>query len=271
MPSLSLLFGAIVGLSLGLTGGGGAIFAVPLLVYGLAVDPRQAVGISLAAVGMTSLVGFIGRWKAGQVELATGAMFAVAGMVGAPIGSWLSALIPERVLLTLFALLMLVVALRMWRKANDTAAEATCATGNAEGPACRRDVAGNLLLNSPCAVLLAIVGVLTGILSGLFGVGGGFVIVPALVLYSGMAIHRAVGTSLLVIALVSASGVASHLLAGREIPLETTLYFVLGGVLGMFAGIWGSRYLSGPALQKVFAVAIVAVAAFVILRTTLRL
>jgi uncharacterized membrane protein YfcA len=119
--------------------------------------------------------------------------------------------------------------------------------------------------------LLAVVGVLTGVLSGLFGVGGGFVIVPALVLYSGMAIHRAVGTSLLVITLVSASGVASHLLAGREIPLDTTSYFVVGGVVGMLAGIWASRFLSGPALQRVFAVAIVAVAMFVILRTSLRL
>jgi uncharacterized membrane protein YfcA len=94
------------------------------------------------------------------------------------------------------------------------------------------------------------------------------VIVPALVLFSGMAIHRAVGTSLLVITLVSAAGVASHLLAGREIPIDTTLYFVIGGILGMFGGIWTSRFLSGPTLQKVFAVAIVVVAIFVILRTT---
>ena len=93
-------------------------------------------------------------------------------------------------------------------------------------------------------------------------------IVPALVLFSGMGIHRAVGTSLLVITLISASGVASHLWAGREIPIDTTLYFVVGGVLGMYVGIWTSRYLSGPALQKVFAVAIVAVAIFVILRTS---
>ncbi|MBL9162320.1 MAG: sulfite exporter TauE/SafE family protein [Planctomycetaceae bacterium] len=271
MPTLSLAFGAIVGLSLGLTGGGGAIFAVPLLVYGLAIDPRQAVGISLAAVGMTSLVGFFGRWKAGQVELATGAMFAVAGMIGAPMGSWLSAQIPERLLLILFALLMFVVAVRMWRKAGPTSAEVTCTADDAEGPTCRRDATGTLHLNSPCVLLLAVVGVLTGVLSGLFGVGGGFVIVPALVLYSGMAIHRAVGTSLLVITLVSASGVASHLLAGREIPLDTTSYFVVGGVVGMLAGIWASRFLSGPALQRVFAVAIVAVAMFVILRTSLRL
>jgi uncharacterized membrane protein YfcA len=251
-----------------LTGGGGAIFAVPLLVYGLLIDPRQAVGISLAAVGMTSLVGFIGRWKVGQVELATGLMFAVAGMIGAPIGSWLSDLIPESLLLTLFALLMFVVAARMWRKASWLNAEVTYALDEANGPTCRRNAAGELCLTSPCALLLGVVGVLTGVLSGLFGVGGGFVIVPALVLFSGMTIHRAVGTSLLVITLISAAGVASHLLAGREIPIDTTLHFVIGGILGMFGGIWTSRFLSGPTLQKIFAVAIVAVAIFVILRTT---
>jgi uncharacterized protein len=271
MPTLSLVFGAIVGLSLGLTGGGGAIFAVPLLVYGLSIDPRVAVGISLAAVGITSLIGFFGRWKARQVELGAGAMFAVAGMIGAPIGSWLSSLIPERVLLSLFALLMLIVSVRLWRKAGPTSAEVACAADGAVGPTCRRDATGKLQLNSPCAILLTVVGVLTGVLSGLFGVGGGFVIVPALVLFSGMAIHRAVGTSLMVIALVSAAGVASHLMAGRKIPFDTTLYFVVGGVLGMFVGIGASRYLSGPALQKVFAVAIVAVAVFIILRTTFHL
>lgn len=268
MPILSLIFGGIVGLSLGLTGGGGAIFAVPLLVYGMSIDPRQAVGISLAAVGVTSLAGFFGRWKSGQVEIATGLMFAVAGMIGAPIGSWMSDAIPESVLMTLFALLMLVVANRMWRKADSSSADVTFTLEEEGGPTCRRDAAGELCLTSPCALLLGVVGVLTGVLSGLFGVGGGFVIVPALVLFSGMAIRRAVGTSLLVITLVSASGVASHLWAGRDIPIETTLYFIIGGVLGMFLGIWASRLLSGPALQKVFAVAIVAVAIFVILRTT---
>lgn len=268
MTYLALTFGAVVGLSLGLTGGGGAIFAVPLLVYGLSIDPRQAVGISLAAVGMTSLVGFLGRWKSGQVEIGTGSMFAVAGMAGAPIGSWLSAKIPESLLLSLFSLLMLVVAVRMWRRAGAGEERLVCADDRDSGPTCRRDAEGRLRLTSPCALLLGTVGVLTGILSGLFGVGGGFVIVPALVLFSGMAIHRAVGTSLLVITLISAAGVAAHLWAGRAIPLDTTLLFVTGGVLGMFAGIWGSRYLSGPALQKVFAVMIVFVAIFVVVRST---
>ena len=269
---LTLLFGGIVGFSLGLTGGGGAIFAVPLLVYGLGVAPREAVGISLAAVGVTSFVGFWGRWRTKQVEIRTGLVFAFAGMIGAPVGSWLSGLIPEAVLLSLFALLMLVVALRMWGQAAATTsagASVVCSTDELEidGPTCRRDRDGNLRLTSQCAWLLMAVGVATGVLSGLFGVGGGFVIVPALVLFSGMAIHRAVGTSLLVITLISISGIASYLFSGRTISVETTAWFVVGGVAGMFLGNLAGRRLSGPVLQKVFAVAIVAVAVFVIVRT----
>ena len=269
---LTSVFGGIVGFSLGLTGGGGAIFAVPLLVYGLGVAPREAVGISLAAVGVTSFVGFLGRWRARKVEIRTGLVFAVAGMLGAPVGSWLSGLIPETVLLALFAILMLVVALRMWSKASEPASAGlpvACSTeaADVDGPACRRDINGNLLLTSRCAWLLAAVGIVTGVLSGLFGVGGGFVIVPALVLFSGMAIHHAVGTSLLVITLVSISGIASYLFAGRSISVETTALFVVGGVAGLLLGTLAGRRLSGPALQKVFAVAIVAVALFVIIRT----
>jgi uncharacterized membrane protein YfcA len=115
--------------------------------------------------------------------------------------------------------------------------------------------------------LLAVVGLCTGFLSGMFGVGGGFVIVPALVLFSGMPIHRAIATSLLVIVLVSISGVASHLLAGRTIPPGLTITFILGGVLGLALGSQLAKRLSGPHLQRVFAGGIVAVALFVVART----
>lgn len=265
---LSLIFGAVVGLSLGLTGGGGAIFAVPLLVYGLEVPSRDAVGISLAAVGTTSLAGFLHRWKLGEVEIRTGLLFAAAGMLGAPIGTWVAGRLPEAVLLLSFAGLMLIIAARLWQQASRRPPDAQACPfpETQDGPTCQRDAAGVLNLTSRCAVLLGIVGVLTGVLSGLFGVGGGFVIVPALVLFSGMSIHRAVGTSLLVIALVSVSGVASQLWAGRAIPPLVTALFVAGGIGGLFAGQQIGRRLSGPALQKVFAVAIVAVAAFVIVR-----
>jgi uncharacterized membrane protein YfcA len=268
MAPLSLIFGAVVGLSLGLTGGGGAIFAVPLLVYGLGVSPREAVAISLAAVGATSFVGFLHRWRLGEVELRTGLLFAIAGMVGAPVGAWIASLIPEAILLLAFAGLMVIVAIRLWQQASHPVLPpAACPIPEQQdGPTCQRDATGALILTSRCAVLLLVVGVLTGVLSGLFGVGGGFVIVPALVLFSGMSIHRAVGTSLMVIALVSVSGVAAQACAGRVIDPVVTSLFIAGGIAGLFAGQRIGRRLSGPALQKVFAVAILAVAAFVIVR-----
>jgi uncharacterized membrane protein YfcA len=112
-----------------------------------------------------------------------------------------------------------------------------------------------------------VAGLAAGVLSGLFGVGGGFVIVPALVLVTGMGIHRAVATSLLVIALVSASGLASQLAAGRPLPWALTGLFVAGGVAGMELGTLAGRRLGGPGLQKLFASAMVAVAAFIVLKS----
>lgn len=270
MSPLGLLFGIIVGLSLGLTGGGGAIFAVPLLVYGLSIPAPDAVGISLAAVGMTSVVGFVHRWLLEEVELPTGLMFAAAGMLGAPLGTWLADAFSDTVLLLAFAGVMLFVAIRLWQQASRSR-QAVPAAGcpdpdRQDGPTCRRDPQGRLLLNSRCAVLLLCVGVMTGLLSGLFGVGGGFVIVPALILFSGMSMQRAIGTSLMVISLVSVSGVVSQVWSGRQIPLILTALFVVGGVAGLFAGQFLGRRLSGPVLQKTFAVAIVAVAAFVIVK-----
>ena len=108
---------------------------------------------------------------------------------------------------------------------------------------------------------------MTGILSGMFGVGGGFIIVPALVLFSGMGIHRAVATSLLVIFLVSVSGVSSYLASGNEISISTTLQFLVGGFVGMFVGGWMAKRLQGPTLQRLFAGGVVLVAAFVITRS----
>ncbi len=273
MFGLAILFGGIVGLALGLTGGGGGIFALPLLVYALHIAPREAVGISLAAVGGTALFGAVPRMIHGDVELRTGLLFAVAGMVGAPVGSYLSTLIAESVLLVLFAGLMLVVAWRMWAKTrNPETPTGVCSTETQPGPdgsACQRDADGKLRLTSRCARLLVIVGLITGVLAGLFGVGGGFVIVPALVLFSGMAIHRAVGTSLFVIVLVSISGVASHLIAGNTLSLATTLPFMLGGIGGIFLGGIVAKRLKGPTLQKIFSIAIVMVAIFMIVQATI--
>jgi uncharacterized membrane protein YfcA len=106
-----------------------------------------------------------------------------------------------------------------------------------------------------------------GVLAGLFGVGGGFIIVPALVMFSGMGIERAIGTSLLVITLISASGTASHLLAGKDLTLATAGVFTAGSIAGLFGGSGLAQRLAGAALQRVFAAAIVVVALYVMVRT----
>lgn len=261
--SLSILFGICVGFALGLTGGGGSLLAVPLLVYGLSIAPRDAFGISLAAVGATALIGVVPRLVHHRVEIGTGVWFALAGMLGAPLGTWVAGHLPETVLLVLFAALMVMVAIKMWRQSQgDTLTEA-----EVDRRACQRNEEGQLRLTSRCAMLLAVVGLITGFLSGMFGVGGGFVIVPALVLFSGMPIHRAVATSMLVIVLVSISGVTSHLIAGRTIPLALTLAFIAGGSGGIFLGGQVAQKLSGAKLQRVFAGGIIAVAIFVVART----
>ncbi len=266
----AVVAGMLVGLSLGLTGGGGAIFAVPLLVYWIGVEPSTAVGISLLTVATTAAVGAVERWWYGQVEVPTGLLFATAGMLTAPLGSWLGDRIPEQPLLASFAVLMLVIAIRMWRKANEPAERlppATVAAGS--GPACRRDPEGRLRITSRCATVLGLVGLAVGLLSGLYGVGGGFLIVPALVTFAAMGVPRAVGTSLLVMTLVGISGVTAHVAAGRPIPVSIAVGFVAGSIPGLFAGSFLGRRLTGPLLSQVFAVAIVCVAVFVIVRSVL--
>lgn len=266
----SVAAGLVVGLSLGLTGGGGAIFAVPLLVYGLGVEPRTAVSVSLLTVAVTALFGAVERWQRGQVELRTGLLFAAAGMLTAPAGSWLGDRIPPHLLLVAFAGLMLVIAVRMWRKAADSAERTgACVFASGVGPTCSRDAAGQLRMTTRCFALLTLVGLAVGLLSGLFGVGGGFLIVPALVAFATMDVFRAVGTSLFVMTLVGAAAVASQLAAGRAIPLDVAGGFLAGSVPGLFAGSWIGRRLAGPTLARVFAVAIVLVAAFIIAKTLL--
>jgi uncharacterized membrane protein YfcA len=264
----SVAAGAIVGLSLGLTGGGGAIFAVPLLVYWIGMDPRTAVSISLVTVAATALVGAIERWRLGQVEIRTGLLFAVAGMLTTPVGSWLGGKVPPQTLMAAFAGLMLLIAARMWRKAADTG-ERMPATVFAAGDehTCSRDERGQLRMTTRCFVLLTLVGIVVGLLSGLFGVGGGFLIVPALVAFATMNVPQAVGTSLFVMTLVGAAAVTSQAVAGRTVPLDIAGSFVGGSVPALFVGSWIGRRLTGPTLARVFAVAIVLVATFIIFKT----
>jgi len=263
----ALISGCLVGLSMGLTGGGGAILAVPLLVYWLGEDPQVAVVISLATVAGTAVIGTAERARLKQVEFPTGLLFAAAGSLTAPLGSWLGEHLPPNLLLVAFAMLMLLIAVRMWWQADQAIPPPAEACGPEDGPSCSRDPEGKLRLTSRCAMLLATVGLTVGLLSGLFGVGGGFLIVPALVTFASMGLSRAVGTSLLVMSLVGLAGLGGHLWQGHAVPWEVTLLFVAGSVPGLFIGSALTRQLPRALLSKIFATMILAVAIFVITRT----
>jgi hypothetical protein len=226
--------------------------------------------ISLAAVGATAFGGGLTRWRDGQAEYRIAVIFGLSGIVGAPLGAWLNPRFSEAALLAGFALLMLAVAFRMWRQASRRPEEARIIRAGSDpdvdtaGPACRYDPSGRLQFTSRCAARLALTGSATGFLSGLFGVGGGFLIVPALVLIASLPIRRAVATSLWVIAIISAMGLLSHVIAGHRLDIGITSGFVLGGLGGMGLGIVVGWRIAGPVLQKLFAGMIVVVAGFVL-------
>lgn len=199
-------------------------------------------------------------------------LFVLADEIGAPLGAALGAKLPTTLLLSGFAVLMLLVAARLWRQAVRQPAETVVVRAGESAPdaragaACRMTPAEGLLLTSRCTLVLGFSGFATGLLSGLFGVGGGFLIVPMLVLAASLPMHRAVATSLLVIAIISAAGTASHLVAGHTLNLKVTGLFVVGGLAGMALGATLSRRLAGPLLQKLFASAMIAVALFMLAR-----
>ena len=251
---LGVAFGMIVGVSLGLTGGGGSIFAVPLLTYGLGVPVGTALGLSLASVGATAGFGAALRLRAREIELQGGLIFSVVGMVVAPIGAMIGHRIAPAILLSAFAVMMGYVGMRMWRQRTD---------GPIRPGPCVTE--GHGKLTGGCYATLSIAGAASGLLSGLFGVGGGFVIVPSL-LYAGMKIHRAVATSLLVIFLISVSGVVANVVQGQQFPVRVTALFLGGCFAGMRTGSALRSRLSGSTLQITFAVAMWVVALFMLVK-----
>jgi uncharacterized protein len=246
---LTMLYGGIVGIALGLTGGGGSIFAVPLLLYAIGLPLREAVTVSLGVVGLTALYG--AGFQRSLVSWLPGIIFGIGGILGAPAGAWIGARLPQFWTLVLFAGLMVFIGVRMWRD-RKTKPEVSRFT-------CRRDTDGVLRLRWPCSAKLLFAGGTTGVLSGTFGVGGGFLVVPALLLVTAMPIERALATSLVCIALISASAFFSNFLAIHNFPYVLAAWFLVGGALGMTLGASVKAYLSGPMLKRIFAVSIIGI------------
>lgn len=255
---MTVLIGALIGLVLGLTGAGGSVMAVPLLMGVLGQSLPVSAGLSLGAVALAALFGVVLRWRRREVVWPLVAVTGAGGMLLAPVGQWLSARLPETSLVAAFALLVVVVAARMWRQADaDPASTRVVRAGgvlseDVTAAACSLSPSGRFEWRWPCMQRLLLAGAVTGLLSGLFGVGGGFVIVPMLVLISGLAMPQAVATSLAVIVLVSGSGFAGFLwqqsLPGLFWPLAG------GALVGMLAGSGLGRFIAGPLLQKMFVV-----------------
>ena len=246
--------GAVVGLILALTGAGGAILAVPLLVFGLHLRMAEAGPIALLAVGVSAAVGALIGLRAGIVRYRAAAMMAATGVLASPMGLWLAHRVPNGPLTVLFAMVLAWVAVRMFNQARAPQPASTMATAlQVPLQPCQLDNAtGRFVWTASCTRALAASGIGAGFLSGLLGVGGGFVIVPALRRATNAPVKTIVATSLAVITLVSASGVISTALAGH-MNWHVAAPFAAGAMLGMLGGRLFASRLSGQRLQQGFA------------------
>ncbi|MGZ3418568.1 MAG: sulfite exporter TauE/SafE family protein [Polyangiales bacterium] len=238
VASLSLA----VGLSLGLLGGGGSILTLPMLVYIAGLDARAAIASSLLVVGVTSAVAVIAHARAGAVQWRVGGVFAAAAMVGAYVGGRVAHFVPATALLAGFATLMLVTSIAMMRGRRAPEGEHRLAVARVLGVAS-----------------------LVGSMSGLLGAGGGFLVVPALALFGGLEMRKAIGTSLFVIALQSAAGFAGQ---AQNAHLDARLLAVVSAaaVVGTLGGARLARRVSPDQLRRGFAWLVLAMGVFVLAR-----
>lgn len=252
----TMLSGAAVGFVLALVGGGGSILAVPLLVYGVGVaSPHVAIGTSAVAVAISAFANMIAHWKAGNVRWPCALVFAVTGVGGTFIGSHFAKQLDGGKLLVLFGMLMIGIgALMLKRRAGggDPSVRLTPATASRLLP------------------MLAGMGFAVGLLAGFFGIGGGFLIVPGLMLATGMPLIYAIGTSLVAVVAFGASTAASYAMSGL-IDWRLATLFIGGGLLGGLTGMAMGRIIGpqGKMLQSVFSVVVIAAGGYVCVRGAL--
>jgi uncharacterized membrane protein YfcA len=240
--ALDLALGFGIGLSLGLMGGGGSLLTVPTLVYLVGQTPQAAVTTSLAIVGANSLMGASFHRSQNTLNWKVALTFGGAGMLVAYLSAGLSKLMPEAVIMIAFALLMLLVGGVMLKRANHDTVE----------------------LAVPRSLPVVIIsGTGVGLMTGILGIGGGFLIVPALVMLVGLPMQMAVGTSLIIIAMNSLAGFLGHAGDG-SLNMTLTVIFTLAGLVGTFAGARLNKHLPAGKLQKAFAWFVIVLALFLL-------
>ena len=248
MLVLGLVLAAVMGILLGLLGGGGSILAVPILTYVVGFGAKEAIASSLAVVGLTSLFAALGHWRAVNMRVAL--IFGAVAMAGTYLGARLAVYFSGAAQMILFAVVMLVAAYFMFRKGRPGPEEPEPGRhGKADG-------------GMPYGLIVA-EGLAVGVLTGLVGVGGGFLIVPALVVLGGVAMKEAVATSLVVIAMKSGAGFAGYI-GQVDIDWEYLATFTAASIAGGFAGSYLLRFIPQEALKKLFAVFLVVMGAFIL-------
>lgn len=259
MLILAGALGSLIGLVLGLTGAGGGILAVPALTLVLGWSMTQAAPIALLAVGSAAAVGAMSAHKKGLVRYRAAMLISICGMLVAPLGQHWAHLLPERWLTLIFASVMIVVAVRLWHSIAAHTLSDDGVDTDLLRPRRIKVKTGRIVWNRTSFTTLSLIGVLTGLTTGLLGVGGGFIIVPALLRCSNITLDGIVATSLMVIALVSSGAVVSAWTGGHIDPSATAGLFISGAMLGMLLGRLLTTHLPKQAVLRMLSVLIVGV------------
>lgn len=266
MISTALALGILIGLSMGLTGAGGGILAVPALTMSLGLSLPQAAPIALSAVALAAAVGAVHGLRHGTVRYRAALLMAALGALTAPLGSLLAHRLPAWTLSLMFAAVMLLVAWRMFRQARSPSLSTTDDTLPAKP--CQLSLSsGRFIWNRSTALTLSGIGAASGLLTGLLGVGGGFFIVPAMSHFSNAGMHSIIATSLMVIALISTASVMASASVGSLIFPAAAWWFTAAVVVGLIVGRQLTPFIPARVLQRGFAAVCALVAAAMIWQT----
>ena len=249
---LEVLFGSLVGGTLGLIGGGGSALAVPLLVYGIGLETREAIATALLVVALAALAGATRHWVAGTLQLRIAVTFGIVGIFGSAAGAQFARLLAPPVQMTLFAVMMILAVGCMLKRPG-------------HGKADESRLEGKQVSFTFRVVLAALA---AGTLTGVSGLGGGFVVVPTLVFIVGLPIHKAIGTSLLVIVFNASGGVVSYA-SYVSLDMPTLIPFAGAAVLASVAGAFLSRYVRDTHLRSAFAIGLMLLGIFTIAKESL--
>jgi uncharacterized membrane protein YfcA len=252
LPYLTLAIGVFVGILMGLTGAGGGILSVPLLVFLLHLPISEAGPIALTAITISASVGAMIGLNAKMLRYKAAVFMALFGLLLSPLGLWIAQKAPNTPLLILFSLVLMYVSIRMLLQVRRIMSGKS--TPIVKAPPCQLDLSiGKLIWTVPCARALMFAGASAGFLSGLLGVGGGFILVPALNKFTDLPMKSIVATSLGVLAIVSAGGAFISLASGT-LNMGIAIPFSIGSLLGLLLGKFLEKKISGPRVQQIFAI-----------------